>query len=175
MTTQTWTIDDAELTVNDEDRFYHCDIEATLEREISLGHVQKRNLYGTITMPHPVPTAGYFDEDDIPQCVQIVAERENSTLCLDDVLFTDSPDHNVIEFVARDGTMEVESGEKRDERADEVSIKDRSIRILSALIGDIVSDDVDLRSIGVSREPEQIHRGMWDAGPTTLEIVYDNE
>lgn len=172
-TSHEWTVEDADLQIGD-DRFWNVDVEVLIEQEAGRIGIVAKDFSGTFSFTHPVPESLFFGEDRIPKKLDAVATSETDdgekvTVEINGFLVCTGVDGRTVEFVAHDADLTVETEE-------EPTIEERAVRLLDDLACDIVDDETNVMSVSVSRDPQKRRFGIgWNPGPTTLEIVYDDE
>lgn len=172
-TSQECELEDAELQIGDA-RFWNCGVNVLLEWV----PFSSSEVSGTFSFTHPAPESLFFGEKGLPEKLDAVAtvenETENVTLEIEGLLVCTEPDGNEVEFVAYNADMTVESKEE------EPTAEERTVRLLDDLACDIVDGDANVQSVSVSRDPKKVHGRFFERtkmamGPTTLEVVYDDE
>lgn len=180
MTYFTWTIDDAEVQIGNDSRFWNCSLVVEGQREtFGYGVVSAEEYSGTLEFTHPVPKSLFLDDNNIPISLDVVAENDTKTIEVESVLCTNDPsESHSVEFVALDADMTVEEaeGEKTEVETEEPTVEENAVSLLTSLLSDIALGKIDIKRIDASREAyQQPYYGNRTPcmGPTKLEITYD--
>lgn len=182
MTYFTWTIDDAEVQIGNDARFWNCSLEVEGQREIpGPVSVSTEEYSGTIEFTHPVPKSLFLNKDNTPIPLNVVAENDTKTIEIESILCADDPSEgHSVEFVALDGDMTVEEADekKTEVETEEPTVEENAVSLLTSLLSDIALGKIDIKRIDASREACQqpyYENRTPCVGPKKLEITYDND
>lgn len=158
--TDTWTLEDAVVSIENERPFYHCEV--TVERDIE----ERRNLpptedySGEIQFSEPIPDDLFFEDDGSPFIFDVDVESEKMVGELEDVIFTSRKDKTEVGFCASDGEIR-----SNDQYECVVDTDRHAVNLLDNLACDIVDGDAHVVSIDRDEEFD-------DSGVSTLEVAY---